>query len=449
MRKLFGTDGVRGKANTYPMTTEMALQIGRATACIFKQNTRRYKVLVGRDTRISGPMIESALIAGICSMGVDVINVGALPTPAIAFLTSNMRADAGIMISASHNPFQDNGIKIFSGNGLKLPDEIEEKIEALIGSSELDKLLPTDEEIGNVTYINHADGRYIVYLKSSFPKKLNLNGLKIVLDCANGAGYKVAPLIFEELGAEVVSISNKPDGRNINLNCGAMHPEIITEAVKRYRANIGIALDGDADRVIFSDEKGKFVDGDHIMAICALDMKEEGKLNENTVVATVMSNMGFDIAMKNAGIHVIKTQVGDRYIIEQMIKHGYNFGGEQSGHLIFFDHTTTGDGLLAALQVLAVMKKKGEPLSELSKIMKTLPQYLLNVPVKTRKDLNSIAEVKESIKAAERKLNGKGRILVRYSGTQPICRIMVEGPSKSAILRIANQLADVLKTHLG
>ena len=449
MRKLFGTDGVRGKANVYPMTTEMALQIGRATACIFKQNAKRYKVLVGRDTRISGPMIESALIAGICSMGVDVINVGALPTPAIAFLTANMRADAGIMISASHNPFYDNGIKIFSGSGLKLPDKIEEKIEALIGSSELDKLLPTGEEIGNVTYINHADGRYIVYLKSSFPRNLNLSGLKIVLDCANGAGYKVAPLIFEELGAEVVSISDKPDGRNINLNCGAMHPEIITEAVRRHRADIGIALDGDADRVIFSDEKGKFVDGDHIMAICAADMKEEGKLNKNTVVATVMSNMGFDIAMKNAGIHVIKTQVGDRYILEQMIKHGYNFGGEQSGHLIFFDHTTTGDGLLAALQVLAVMKKKGEPLSELSKIMKTLPQYLLNIAVKNRRDLNGIKEIRESIEEAEKKLTGKGRILVRYSGTQPICRIMVEGPSKSEILKIANHLADVIKTHLG
>ena len=326
MKKLFGTDGVRGIANKYPMTTEMAMQIGRAVAHIFKGNGKKHKILVGRDTRISGPMIENALIAGICSTGVDVIRVGALPTPAIAFLTANMRADAGIMISASHNPFDDNGIKIFSGAGLKLPDEIEEKIESLVDSQQLETLLPTGEEIGDVTYINHADGRYIVYLKNSFPKHLNLNGLKIVLDCANGAGYKVAPLVLEELGAEVIPIFNNPDGKNINLNCGAMHPEVISKAVKMHAADIGIALDGDADRVIFSDEKGKEIDGDHIMAICAVDLMEERRLKKNTVVATVMSNMGFDIAMKEAGIRVVKTQVGDRYILSEMIKRGYNFG---------------------------------------------------------------------------------------------------------------------------
>ncbi len=449
MRKLFGTDGVRGIANTYPMTTEMALQIGRATAYIFKNSCRRHKILVGRDTRVSGPMIESALISGICSMGVDVISIGALPTPAISFLTSNMRADAGIMISASHNPFHDNGIKIFSGEGLKLPDEMEERIENLIGSEELEQNLPTGEAIGNVTFINHADGRYIVYLKSSFPKNLNLTGLKIVIDCANGAGYKVAPLILEELGAQVIPIFTKPNGRNINLNCGAMHPEVISEEVKKHEADIGIALDGDADRVIFSDEKGNKIDGDHIMAICALDLKAEKKLRKNTVVATVMSNMGFEIAMRSAEIQVIRTQVGDRYILEEMIRKGYNFGGEQSGHLIFFDHATTGDGILSALQVLAIMKKRGKSLSELSRIMKTLPQLIINVPVSSRKDLDRIPAVKKCIQTAESRLDGKGRVLVRYSGTQSICRVMVEGPSRKEISAIAETLADVIKASLG
>ena len=449
MRKLFGTDGIRGIANSFPMTTEMALQIGRATAYVFKNKSKRHKILVGRDTRVSGPMIESALISGICSMGVDVISIGALPTPAIAFLTANMRADAGIMISASHNPFHDNGIKIFSGDGLKLPDEMEEKIESLIGSDELDQNLPTGEAIGDVNFINHADGRYIVYLKSSFPKNLNLSGLKVVIDCANGAGYKVAPLTLEELGAQVIPVFTKPNGKNINLNCGAMHPEIISEEVRKHNADIGIALDGDADRVIFSDEKGNKIDGDHIMALCALELKREKRLKKNTVVATVMSNMGFEIAMRSADIQVVRTQVGDRYILEEIIKKGYNFGGEQSGHLIFFDHATTGDGILSALQVLAVMRQRGKSLSELSRIMKTLPQLIVNVPVRSRKDLDKIPAVKKCIETAESKLDGKGRILVRYSGTQSICRVMVEGPSRKEITRIANNLADVIRGALG
>ncbi len=424
------------------------MQIGRAAAYLFKNKERRHKILVGRDTRLSGSMIESALISGICSMGVDAISVGALPTPAIAFLTSNMRADAGIMISASHNPFHDNGIKIFSGEGLKLPDEMEEKIERLIGSKELVSALPTGNNIGMASRIDNAEGRYIVYLKGSFPRELSLNGLRIVIDCANGAGFAVAPLVFEELGAEVIPIGARPDGRNINLNCGAMHPEVISAAVREHKADIGIALDGDADRVIFSDEKGNKIDGDHIMAICALDMKAEKRLKKNTVVATVMSNMGFDLAMKEAGIHVVKTQVGDRYILEKMIEKGYNFGGEQSGHLIFFDHTTTGDGILSALQVLAVIKKTGKKLSELDRVMKTFPQHIVNVSVKEKKGLDCIPAVQNAIAAAERKLGNMGRVLVRYSGTQPICRVMVEGPSKKEVLAIANNLAGIIEKKL-
>ncbi len=436
-------------ANVHPMTPEMAMQIGRGTAYIFRNKDRRHKILVGRDTRLSGPMIENALVAGICSMGVDVIRVGTLPTPAIAFLTTNMRADAGMMISASHNPFYDNGIKIFSADGMKLPDEIEERIEALIDTEKLGGALPTGEAVGHVTYINHADGRYVVDIKNSFPSDLDLSGLKIVLDCANGAGYKVAPIVLEELGAEVVAIHNAPDGININRQCGAMHPEVIAEAVRAQRADIGIALDGDADRVIFADEAGRQIDGDHVMAICAIHLKEEKKLKKNTLVATVMSNMGLDIAMREAGIRVVKTQVGDRYILEEMKKRGFNFGGEQSGHLIFLDHATTGDGILAALQVLAVIKKKGKKLSELSKVMTTLPQCLLNVEVKERKALEKVSAIQKALDLAEKKLEGRGRILVRYSGTQPICRVMVEGPSKKESLQIAQDLANIIKRHLG
>ena len=375
-------------------------------------------------------MIEDALVAGICSMGVDALTVGVLPTPAVAFLTMDMKADAAIMISASHNPFEDNGIKIFQGNGLKLPDAAEARIEALIASERLGESAPSGAAIGRTSAIFGADGRYAVFLKNAFPKALSLEGLKIVVDCANGAGYRIAPLVLEELGAEVIPMGNNPDGKNINLKCGAMHPEIVAAAVRKHRAHAGIALDGDADRVIFADEKGKVIDGDHLMAICALDMKARRQLRKNTVVATVMSNMGFEIAMKEAGIRLIRTQVGDRYILECMREKGYNLGGEQSGHLIFLDHTTTGDGILSALQVLAVMKKKGRPLSELAAVMSTLPQVLVNVTVEKRKDLDSIPVIGQAIADAEKKLAGKGRILVRFSGTQALCRVMIEGPSQ-------------------
>jgi len=377
-RKLFGTDGIRGVANQHPMTPELVLRMGKAIASLFRNTKRRHRILIGRDTRLSGPMIEDALVAGICSMGVDALTVGVLPTPAVAFLTMDMKADAAIMISASHNPFEDNGIKIFQGNGLKLPDAAEARIEALIESERLGDSAPTGAAIGRSSAIFGADGRYAVFLKNAFPKALSLEGLKIVVDCAHGAGYRIAPLVLEELGAEVIPVGNNPDGKNINLKCGAMHPEIVAAAVRKHRAHAGIALDGDADRVIFADEKGAVIDGDHLMAICALDLKARRQLRKNTVVATVMSNMGFEIAMKEANIKLIRTQVGDRYILECMRQKGYNLGGEQSGHLIFLDHTTTGDGILSALQVLAVMKKKGRPLSELAAVMSTLPQVLVN-----------------------------------------------------------------------
>ncbi len=447
-RKLFGTDGIRGVANQHPMTPELVLRMGKAIASLFRNTKRRHRILIGRDTRLSGPMIEDALVAGICSMGVDALTVGVLPTPAVAFLTMDMKADAAIMISASHNPFEDNGIKIFQGNGLKLPDAAETRIEALIESERLGDPAPTGAAIGRSSAIFGADGRYAVFLKNAFPKALSLEGLKIVVDCAHGAGYRIAPLVLEELGAEVIPMGNNPDGKNINLKCGAMHPEIVAAAVRKHRAHAGIALDGDADRVIFADEKGAVIDGDHIMAICALDLKARRQLRKNTVVATVMSNMGFEIAMKQANIKLIRTQVGDRYILECMRQKGYNLGGEQSGHLIFLDHTTTGDGILSALQVLAVMKKKGRPLSELAAVMSTLPQVLINVTVEKRRELDSIPVIGQAIADAEKKLAGKGRILVRFSGTQALCRVMIEGPSQKEITAMANELADVIRKNM-
>jgi phosphoglucosamine mutase len=447
-RTLFGTDGIRGVANRHPMTPEVVLRVGRAVASLFRNSKRRHRILIGRDTRLSGPMIEDALVAGICSMGVDALTVGVLPTPAVAFLTMDMKADAAIMISASHNPFEDNGIKIFQGNGLKLPDAAEARIEALMASESLGDSAPSGAAIGRSKAIFGADGRYAVFLKNAFPKALSLEGLKIVVDCAHGAGHRIAPLVLEEMGAEVIPMGNQPDGRNINLKCGAMHPEIVAAAVRKHRAHAGIALDGDADRVIFSDEKGKVMDGDHLMAICALDMKARKELRKNTVVATAMSNMGFEIAMKEAGIKLIRTQVGDRYILEHMLNKGYNLGGEQSGHLIFLDHTTTGDGILSALQVLAVMKKKGRPLSELAAVMTTLPQVLVNVTVEKRMDLDSVPVIRKAIADAEKKLAGKGRVLVRFSGTQALCRVMIEGPSQKEITIMANEMADTIKKNM-
>lgn len=369
MRKLFGTDGVRGVANLEPMTSEIAMQLGRAAAHIFMRRAGRHQVVIGKDTRLSGYMLESALTSGICSMGVDVLLVGPMPTPAIAFLTRSLRADAGVVISASHNPYQDNGIKFFSNQGFKLPDEVEARIEQLIVSDEIKHLRPTADAIGKAYRIGDAEGRYIEFVKRSLPRDLDFQGIKLVVDCANGAAYKVAPSVLRELGATIEVFGDKPDGMNINDRCGAVHPERLQELVWEHQADLGIALDGDADRAIFVCEQGKVVDGDHVMAALGLDLFAQGQLANKTVVGTVMSNFGLELAMNKAGIQLARTPVGDRYLLERMLADGHNFGGEQSGHFIFLDHNTTGDGLISALQILSLMKRTGKPLSELAKAM--------------------------------------------------------------------------------
>ncbi len=449
MRKLFGTDGVRGVANLEPMTSETAMQLGRAAAYLFMRRAGRHQIVIGKDTRLSGYMLESALTSGICSMGVDVLLVGPMPTPAIAFLTRSLRADAGVVISASHNPYQDNGIKFFSSDGFKLPDELEARMEELIVSSEISHLRPTAEAVGKAFRIDDAEGRYIEFVKRSLPRDMDFQGIKVVVDCANGAAYKVAPTVLRELGATVEVIANKPDGTNINAGCGAVYPQLLQEAVVRHRADIGIALDGDADRAIFVCERGQVINGDHVMAALALDLDARGQLAKRTVVGTVMSNFGLELAMAKAGITLVRAPVGDRYILERMLADGYNFGGEQSGHFIFLDHNTTGDGLISALQVLSLMKRTGQPLSELAKVMTAVPQVLLNVQVKEKPDLAGIPAIQRAIEAGEAKLNGAGRVLVRYSGTESVLRIMVEGEHDSLIREVADQLAAVVRAHLG
>ena len=449
-KKLFGTDGVRGVANIEPMTTEMAMQLGRAAAYVFKkENGRRHRLVIGKDTRLSGYMIENALVAGICSMGVDVLLVGPLPTPGIAFITSSMRADAGVVISASHNAYQDNGIKFFSHDGFKLPDELELEIEDLILNNRLEELRPIADEVGKAYRIDDAIGRYIVFLKNTFPRDLDLQGMRIVLDCAHGAGYKVAPAVLTELGAELIQIGVNPNGMNINDGCGSLHPEVMAEKVREYRADLGIALDGDADRVIFVDENGDEVDGDHIMAICGIEMLKNGQLRNDTVVATVMSNMGLDIAMQNAGGKVVRTGVGDRAVVNEMRKSDYNLGGEQSGHMVFLNHITTGDGILSALQVLAIIRRSGKKLSELANVMTSLPQILVNVQVRKRADLAAIAPIKLAIDEVEAELGDKGRVLVRYSGTEPLLRVMIEGEDQARITELADRVAGAVREHLG
>jgi phosphoglucosamine mutase len=449
MRKLFGTDGVRGVANLEPMTSETAMKLGRAAAHLFKRRSGRHQIVIGKDTRLSGYMLESALTSGICSMGVDVLLVGPLPTPAIAFLTRSLRADAGVMISASHNPYQDNGIKFFANDGSKLPDEIELRIEDLITSNEIEHLRPTADEVGKAFRIDDAEGRYIEFVKRSLPRQLDFQGLRVVVDCANGAAYKVAPKVLRELGAMVWVIGDKPDGTNINAKCGAVDPQCLQEAVVEHEAHIGIAHDGDADRSVFVCEQGKVIDGDHAIAALALDLHQCGQLKRQTLVGTVMSNFGLELAMAKAGIQLVRTPVGDRYMLERMIAEGYNLGGEQSGHLIFLDHNTTGDGLISALQVLSLMKRTGRPLSDLASCMAAVPQVLLGVPVKQKPDLSTLPDVQSAIKAAEVKLNGTGRVLVRYSGTEPLLRIMVEGEQDAMIRSVADDLVGVVRTHLG
>ena len=449
-RKLFGTDGVRGIANVEPMTVETAVKIGRGAAFLFKGlKGHRAKIVIGKDTRLSGYMLENAIASGVCSMGVDVLLVGPLPTPGIAYITESMRADAGVVISASHNPFQDNGIKIFSSDGFKLPDPQETRIEALIHSGEIDLLRPTAAEVGKAFRVDDARGRYIVFLKAAFPRDLSLEGLKVVVDCANGASYKVAPLVLEELGAQVVPIGVKPDGENINAGCGSTHPELMCRTVLQEGAALGIALDGDGDRVILCDEKGRLVDGDQTMTMAAVDLDSRGRLHQRTVVATIMSNMGMEVALAERGIRLIRTPVGDRYVVEEMRRSGCGLGGEQSGHVIFLDRTTTGDGMVTALQILAIMRRAERPLSELAAVMERFPQVMVNVPVAARRPLEEVPEVGERIRDVEGRLGGRGRVLVRYSGTEPLLRVMVEGEGESLIQAMAQELAEAIRQTLG
>jgi phosphoglucosamine mutase len=449
MGKLFGTDGIRGVANIFPMTPEMVLSIGKATAHVFKEKCgkEKPKFVIGKDTRLSGYMIENALASGIVSVGADVLLVGPMPTPAIAHLTKTLNADAGIVLSASHNPAEDNGIKIFSENGHKLSDNVEDEIEKYVLSGKIKTEHIKGDLIGKAHRVDDAKERYIEFAKASV-ESMSMKGLRVILDCANGAAYNTAPHILSELGAEVVVLNDRPDGLNINLDCGALHPEKMMEVVKEENAHIGIALDGDADRVIVCDENGKSVDGDHIIAICAINMKEKGTLKKNSVVVTIMTNKGFDIAMAKERIKVVKTKVGDRYVVDEMRKKGYVLGGEQSGHIIFSNYTTTGDGMISALQLLRIMKERGKKLSKLAECMTSLPQVLVNVDVKEKKDISKL-KVNKNIKDAESKLGEKGRVLVRYSGTQNLCRIMIEGENKREIQKIADDIAKTMKKELG
>ena len=445
--KLFGTDGIRGKANQPPMTGEIAFEIGRAAAYVLKKKHGREMILIGKDTRLSGYMLESALTSGICSMGMDVVLVGPMPTPGIAFVTRSLRVDAGIVLSASHNPYDDNGIKFFSSDGFKLSDIIEREIEKAVFSKRLGSIRPEGSEIGKAHRVDDAKGRYIEYVKSTFPKGVTLEGKKIVVDCANGSTYKITPWVLSELGADVIAINDRPDGKNINAECGSTYPEAMQKAVLDNKADIGISHDGDGDRAIFCDEKGEIVDGDKIMAICALDMKREKRLKNNTVIATVMSNIGFEMFMKKSGIKIIRTQVGDRYVVEEMLKRNCSLGGEQSGHIIFMDYNTTGDGAITALQVLAVMCKTGKPFSKLASVVPIYPQILVNVPVQKPRSIEKFPAVVAAIKKAEKKL-GSGRILVRPSGTEPKVRVMIEGNNMHKITGIAEEIAEVIKLKM-
>jgi phosphoglucosamine mutase len=448
MGRLFGTDGVRGVANKEPMTADIALRLGRAIAYLCRTHTGRHRIVVGKDTRLSGYMIENAMVAGICSMGVDAFVIGPLPTPGVAFITQSMRADAGVMISASHNLFQDNGIKFFHRDGYKLPDEDEEEMERLIFSDRLSQLQPTADKVGKAFRIDDARGRYIVFAKETFPKDLSLEEMTIVLDCANGAGYRVAPTVFSELGAEVRTLGVEPDGKNINKACGSQNTEGMASVTKEAGANIGIALDGDGDRVIFADEQGRIVDGDAVMAFCGREMIRAGNLPHNTVVATVMSNIGLEHSLKEVGGKLVRTAVGDRYVVEEMRRADYLLGGEQSGHLIFREYATTGDGIITALQVLAIMKRTGLKISELAGQMKRLPQVLLNVQVERKAPLEELPGVQEEVQRVEKELGEGGRVLVRYSGTEPLLRVMIEGPESNLINRYAGEIAEKARKEL-
>ncbi|MBI3756680.1 MAG: phosphoglucosamine mutase [Deltaproteobacteria bacterium] len=447
--RLFGTDGIRGVANIEPMTSETALRVGRALAYVFRDRPGRHKILIGKDTRLSGYMLETALASGVCSMGVDVLLVGPIPTPGIAFLTRNLRADAGVVISASHNPFQDNGIKVFSRDGFKLPDELEDEIESLIVDRKIDHLRPTATAIGKAFRIDDAEGRYNVFVKTNFPRHLTLDGMKVVVDCAHGAAYKVAPDVLRELGADVIAIGVEPNGENINQNCGALHPQQVQRLVCEHGAQFGVALDGDADRAILVDETGEIVDGDAILAIAADEMLRNGALRHKTVVGTVMSNLGLEVALKQRDVQLVRTAVGDRYVVEEMLRGGYNLGGEQSGHLVFLDANTTGDGTVTFLSILSTMVQRQRPLSELKRIVQRYPQVLINVKVRERRDLAAIEPVAKIMSQVIKALGDRGRLLVRYSGTEPLVRVMVEGEDHRLVKSYGEEVAAVVRVHLG
>jgi phosphoglucosamine mutase len=454
--KIFGTDGVRGTANVEPVTAETALKLGRAAAHVFKNleprshTQGRRQIVLGKDTRLSGYMLENALSAGILSSGVDVLFIGPLPTPGVAYITRSLRADAGIVITASHNPYTDNGIKFFRADGYKLDDRIEGQIEQLVFSGAIENIQPQAPEIGKAVRIDDALGRYIEFAKASFPKGLTLEGLRIVVDCAHGAAYKSTPCVLRELGAELVVTGNQPTGRNINENCGSMHPETLCQNVVRHGAHLGIAHDGDADRVLLCDEQGRLIDGDDIMAIAALEMLAEKTLARGTLVSTVMSNAGLEAAIRAAGGRLLRTAVGDRHVIDEMLRGGYNFGGEQSGHLIFRDYGTTGDGLVAALQILRIMKVRDQPLSRLAQCWTRFPQLVTNVRIREKQPVEQLDGVSRLVAAAEQDLTAQGgRLLLRYSGTEPKIRLLVEGRDPATLEKWSRLICDAIRQQIG
>jgi phosphoglucosamine mutase len=455
-KKIFGTDGVRGTANVEPVTAETALKLGRAAAHVFKNLERqsrgrdKHKIVVGKDTRLSGYMLENAISSGILSMGVDMLFIGPLPTPGVAYITRSLRADAGIVITASHNPYADNGIKFFRADGYKLDDKIENAIENLVFSGEIENIRPTAGEIGKAVRIDDALGRYIEFAKASFPRGLTLEGVRIVVDCAHGAAYKSTPCVLRELGAEVIVFGNQPDGKNINENCGSMFPEILCRKVVEHKAHIGIAHDGDADRVLLCDEKGRLIDGDDIMAIAALNMLAQKTLAKKALVATVMSNAGLEAAIKSAGGKIIRTTVGDKNVIDEMLRGGFNLGGEQSGHLIFRDFGTTGDGLVAALQILRIMKTKDTPLSKLAKCWTRFPQLVTNVRVCEKKPFEQLDGVLKLVAQAEIEVKSAGgRVLLRYSGTEPKARLLLEGRNAKVLEKWSQKICGAIQRQIG
>lgn len=447
--KLFGTDGIRGEANQYPMTPEVALRVGMAVGYLFRNQGRHRRIIIGKDTRLSGYMLEMALASGVLSMGAEAWLVGPLPTPAVAFLTRDLRAEAGVMISASHNPFYDNGIKIFAADGFKLPDEQEERIEELLNSPVLDQARSRGEGIGRAYRIEDARGRYMVYLKRAFPERMDLEGMRIVVDCAHGATYRVAPEILEELGARVIRLGCSPNGLNINQECGALYPQALQRKVLEEGAEVGLAFDGDGDRLVMVDEKGRILDGDHLLAYLARDLKQRGELWGNAVAVTVMSNLGLERFLKAEGIRIIRTRVGDRYVVEKMREEGLRLGGEQSGHIVFLDQSTTGDGILTALRVLAVMRQKEQPASEILNLFERVPQVTRSVRVREKKPPEEIEGFSERLRRAEEILGDRGRVLVRPSGTEPKYRVMVEGEDQELIETLADELASYLEKCLG